>query len=444
MPVLHMQTEAALQVAERLTSMLADVRENANALRDVISNLDWQASGRDSFVDDASAVLGNLNFLMKEGEEFVRRLRNEVLEWERTGAGVSGDSPSVTMSDTSWIASLGIGVIGSALFGVGTSALDIIGSFITGRLEFKDTLRNIGRRSGQRGAVKTMDQLYGFLSKQIPYQRSWLDKSFRWFDKKLFGEGFAILGGVAETYVDFRDNKYGGDAAEIVGTNAVNTGINIGIGLTPPGRVALLISSGVQIVGGLKIAVDQTIADVLPIDNSARQYLSDLVQLEQKAWERVDLNEMTKSFSNVIYEDFADSYAAGSDINKAYFNAFQSVVNNPSWDTANTSFGEALTVQLEKQNDLTFLGPDTALKAVGNTARAAGNVLDGALDAVYLHVAYGKATTKSLSYQVGSTVLNTLPVPDEWKRNYADAFKLELQTNMQTTKQFVNWVDLSE
>ncbi|MCI0732053.1 MAG: WXG100 family type VII secretion target [Chloroflexi bacterium] len=88
MPILHMDTDAVLNLSYQVGRAAAEIRQEMQVLSQSVYTLSnvWQGSSCDAFMVEAQQALRGLANLASEGTTLSRRLQREVSEWEVAGS----------------------------------------------------------------------------------------------------------------------------------------------------------------------------------------------------------------------------------------------------------------------------------------------------------------------------------------------------------------------
>jgi len=343
-------------------------------------------------------------------------------------------------------ADISSGVLWS-IFHVDRKFLDVIWEFAKARGVFKSHLLTIGRLFNQisgRGHVGKMDDLYNVLAKGIPHNGS-LD---RLLSSKIAQGGFIVVGVVLDVFEDINKGKYDSDIVKIVGVDTTNAGIQLGIAGTGVGAIVLLVNTGVQIVGSLQAAVQHTMADIMSVDLQTRSILLDDANRIENAVDRMDLTNITKEVSEVVYDIYLAPYA---DLGKVEVRAIQQVWSQPSFSIlmkASEGVLEAAKKDLPTIA-LNALSPISALMRtpenraiVGQGAldavKVTGNILDGALD-WYLSTGF---STVNLAIVAADRAIIAVPVPADLKIAVDNTLREWLQRSQDNARWFVNLIKI--
>jgi len=264
------------------------------------------------------------------------------------------------------------------LYEVDKNFLDIMTTFMSGRGDFKETLKLLG-----------MKDMYGFFKNGIPY-RDAFDSALRKFNnpfgftdwKKEFG-GFFVASVAIGTLEDLTRGTYE-NGWKALGVNTVDGVINVGLSNIPHVRAALLLNGAVQLGGNLEVGLEKIASDFIAADDGTRKLLLDQIEYRADALEKMDLGNITKSFSESICDGFV--FTEGG------------------------------------RNDLV------------NTGKSVVNVLDGATEFIAANV------LEPASFGVTSLdrAIQSLPVSDEFKRASTSATHDTLQFGQDLMKGFVN------
>lgn len=106
MPILHMETDAVRGVAQQLKANAGTIQTEHQNLNGSVQNLTsvWQGGSADQFLQQAQALLTQIQQVLQQGDELGNRLEREVVEWEQvaavlgggvTGAAAGGASSSI-------------------------------------------------------------------------------------------------------------------------------------------------------------------------------------------------------------------------------------------------------------------------------------------------------------------------------------------------------------
>ncbi|HEX2956531.1 MAG TPA: WXG100 family type VII secretion target [Chitinispirillaceae bacterium] len=209
----------------------------------------------------------------------------------RSPSSAALPSPSVPFDSNFWDAFWN-------LFSADKAFIDIMTTFMNGRGDFKEALK-----------ILRMNKSYPFFKDGIPYQGG-LDQLFRKFDNLLFFKklpkgfrGLFLAGVTVGTLEDLIHNTYD-NPLKAVGVNTLDEALTVGLSLNPYARVALLVSSGVQLAGNLGLGLERIHTEFIAADDATRQILLDQAQIKASSLEKMDLGNITKSFSESICDGF--------------------------------------------------------------------------------------------------------------------------------------------
>ncbi len=135
--------------------------------------------------------------------------------------------------------------------------------------------------------------------------------------------GFDLLSMGLDTWGDMQKPNYDGNLGRTLAINGLNTTINAGITATEVGGVILLANSGIQMAGNLEIAAEKAMYSIMAPDDISRQILLDQSQLKSDALEKMDLGNITKSFSTSVVDGFLFTNQGRNDL----LNTAKSTVN---------------------------------------------------------------------------------------------------------------------
>lgn len=88
MPILHMDTDAVLDLSYQVSRTAAEIQQEVQALSQSVYTLSgaWQGSSRDIFLAEVQQTLRGLANLSDEATALSRLLQQEVNEWETAAA----------------------------------------------------------------------------------------------------------------------------------------------------------------------------------------------------------------------------------------------------------------------------------------------------------------------------------------------------------------------
>lgn len=167
--------------------------------------------------------------------------------------------------------------------------LDIMKTFMGGRGNFKEALRLLG-----------IDGAYSFFKNGVPYQDAF-DSVFRKLNKPfgpVFGAGIAI--GTLEDVIKGTYQSVG----KALAVNTVDGLVTDGLMFIPHVRAALLVSGAVQIAGNATLGIERVANDFIAADDVTRAILLDQSEIKATSLEKMDLGNITKSFSESVCDGF--------------------------------------------------------------------------------------------------------------------------------------------
>ena len=323
--------------------------------------------------------------------------------------------------------------------------IDIIEYMSNHRGVIPATFLNIGRilNAGRRqGWVGKMDDLYSKFARSIPY-RGAVDTILR---SRIAKYGLSGLDAVLGSYTDWEDKKYDGDLAKIIGVNSTNALINFGIASTGYGAIALAANAGIQLGTTAQVAVQHKIADMIAREEVTRKLLHDDAERVEKSAKQMDLNNITKEFSETVYDVYAAPYV---ETFRASKDELQQLWKEPSWKNLvalNTAVNEAFPPEKRVQYASAVLVPATALltspkmrEGVIDTIQATVNVVTGIPS---WSINTGSSIT-NIRIAQSMNVVNDIPLlPDSWKQTFNTSAKKVMGWNSGAARKISSWLDI--
>ncbi len=249
-----------------------------------------------------------------------------------------------------------------------------------------------------------------------------------------------LLGFGLDVYQDITAGEYEGDIAKILGVNGVNTAITAAIGMSGIGGAVLLTNGLIQIGGNLRLGVQETVAGLIATDQEMHDLLRADVTRSKDALDRMDVGNITKEFSETIYDVYAQPYV---DVGKATFESIQDISRDPSYENIMQTTQALNRVLQENAPEMiaNSLCPASGLlrtegrEGLIDTGKAAVNVLDGAVDFVVSDI------SSSFNQRFASTakIVDTLPVSDSFKDSVNETAKSIIKQNQNIADGVVNF-----
>jgi WXG100 family type VII secretion target len=284
-------------------------------------------------------------------------------------------------------------------------------------------VRAIGRLlnhlSGTTGNVGRMEELYRKLVVEgIPY-RGGIDKMLgsKAFVVSLVGAD-AIFGAIE----DWQNGAYDGDLNKITGVNTMDAGIQLAVGLMPPGRIALIANSINQLVGDGEVAAMRFHADMAGANNAMHLRLQDDALSMEQAYAKMDLTNISKELGEAIWDGYGAVFRSHGNVAQAYIDGFARIHSDPSMSTILDVTQKIEQVRRDNWSSTlplpyAWLGAKEGLSGVGDAFIASGKVLDGFVDAHVIRVTAG--LNRSANQLVND--VNRLPVSDAMKQSVTEA-----------------------
>lgn len=99
--VLHMETEQARAVAQKLHALAESIRMQAQTLSDASYSLDWSGGSRDDYLAELASITVALNKMGDAASLLSQRAKREVDEWEQCAAhlGVGTDQTYIVQEE---------------------------------------------------------------------------------------------------------------------------------------------------------------------------------------------------------------------------------------------------------------------------------------------------------------------------------------------------------
>lgn len=274
--------------------------------------------------------------------------------------------------------------------------LGIISDFVSGRGKFKADLREVG-----------LGNLYKYLSKGIPY-RGWMDKFLK---SDLFQKGFVVIGTLLDVIEDVQN---GTPIPEAIGVNIINGAETYAISAVHPyAALALVINAGIQIKGDLSTAEQELLVDVIAPDQRMHDLLMSGVDSYSTSIDKMDLENVTKEIGRTVYNVFiADYVDVGKNTTTGLWNwvtqdgstagLVDTLENINSYNNEKLPLSE----QLERLCPIYHLATDPRTgEGLGNTWKAATNVIDGIVDTTI-----AESSNKAMyTVTAGVNLINSIP-----------------------------------
>lgn len=318
----------------------------------------------------------------------------------------------------------------------GKGFLDIVKDLAASRGKFRMDLLTIGRllnRIGGRGHVGWMDDIYRRLAKGIPY-RGDMDQFLK---SNTFVRGLFVVSFIFDVSEDLHKGEYDGDAAKIVGVNAISTSAEYGIASTGYGAIVLLVNGAIQIAGNLQAAIQHTFAGFFPGDQKAQTALLEDANRVEDAIGRMDLTNVIKELGETVYDIYGVPYV---DVGKALVGAIQQVWAQPDLNTLCRASQSVLEVQEKYGSDIILMGVlPTALlwthrdilgEGLLDTGKAALNVVDGAID---WWISSGFSFVDA-TIVIADQTISSLPVSADFKIAVDDTLEYWLQRSQDNAR----------
>lgn len=421
---------------EQVQSLSQRVTQRAEVLR----SGGWEGRGKAAFLaeldGEVTPVLLRLTAALEEAGQVTAQIRLLILAAEEdaaapfrgsdaapgSAAGRDADSAGdiSTMNDIDGLnMSAAALAIGPAL----VKFLEFISERSKDRAAALAAAREIGRflnrLLGTTGNVGRMEELYRTLVvKGIPYRGSIASM----LGSKLF-VGFLV--GADATFgaiEDWQIGKYDGDLKKIIGVNASDAVIQLAVGLTPPGRIALIVNSINQLVGFGEVAAMRFHADMAGANNAMRLKLQDDALSMEQAYTKMDLTNVSKELGEAIWDGYGAVLRSHGNVAQAYMDGFARIQRDPSLGTMIDVTQNIEQVRRDNWSSIlplpyAWLGTKEGMSGVGDALKASGKVLDGFVDAQAIRVTAG--LNRSANQLVND--VNRLPVSDLMKQRVSDA-----------------------
>ena len=248
----------------------------------------------------------------------------------------------------------------------------------------------------------------------------------------------AISDGIFGAIDDWNQRRFGDDLVKTIGVNGIDVGIQSLIGLTLPGKVALLANTGVQILGALDTVSTLWQAE-LAANGAMRGIMLDNAASMETAYTKTDLTNITKELSIGIWNGYEEAYRPAIGFYQATFQGLGQLAQNPSLETL-VSVTDSLnrTAQENPPNPFLVFSPlaplvitESGRTGLVDTAKAAGRVVDGLADWTVIH------TGQQLEMNINDVLRATeaLPISSDLKAGITNA----AMTGAQTVHHVQDW-----
>lgn len=259
---------------------------------------------------------------------------------------------------------------------------------------FKEFGRFLNELTGQRGHVGLMDDVYRtFFVKHIPFldNLSFLDGFDKFLGSRWFEGGLVGVDATFGFFEDLQQGTYGNDYLKAGGVNTIDSLIQLAISKAHPyAMVALLVNSAVQVGGNMEVGIRRTLADLFAVDAEMGAMLRHDADQMDAALNKMDLGNITKEFSEVVYETGARRLGILSELSRVSGNGMLALAQDPSFHTL-SRVGSSLAQAVDGHGaDLFYMtNPMLAFLPSGSgndwqnlfdVGKASANVLDGLAD----------------------------------------------------------------
>lgn len=310
---------------------------------------------------------------------------------------------------------------------LGNEFLEIIGDFVKGRGKFKAGLTKL-----------ELEKFYKYLSKGIPYRGS-MDKFLK---SDLFQKGFLIVGTLLDVVEDVQK---GTPIPEALGVNIINGVETYAIYAAHPyAALTLLINAGIQITGDFSTVAQEILVDAIAPDQRMHDLLMNGVNTYSTSVDKMDLENVTKEIGrtayNVFLADYVDvgintstglwNWATQDGSKSGLFDTFENINN---YNYAKLPPSEMFERSLNPINHI--LSDPRTYEGLGKTWEATANVVDGALDTMFIGASNGTMYT----FVRGTNVINQIPgLSEETKTLINDVAYQGLKQFQQGTDSLIN------
>ena len=437
------------QQGEQVQTLMQRVAQRAEVLR----SGGWQGRGKAAFLaeldGEVTPALLRLADALRQASQVTAEIRLLLLAAEEDaaepfrGQGGAPGSHAGRSDSTDDISAMS----GSDPLNMSAVAL-AIGSALVNFLEFvskrsknrgatlaaaREIGRLLNRLLGTTGNVGRMENLYHKLIVEgIPHRGD--------IAKMLKSNGFVVfLAGADATFgaiEDWQNGAYNGDLRKIIGVNTMDAGIQLAIGLTPPGRIALIINSLNQLAGYGEVAAMRFHADMAGANDTMRIRLQDDASSIERAYAKMDLTNISKELGEAIWDGYGAVLRSHGNVARSYIDAFERIQRNPSLDTMIDLAQNIEQIRHDNWSSslplpVAWLGTKEGLSGVGDALKATGNIIDGFADAQVLRLTAG--LNRSANQLVNE--VSRLPVSDAMRQHISDA-ALDTVGQIQSARQW--------
>lgn len=185
---------------------------------------------------------------------------------------------------------------------------------------------------------------------------------------------------------------YGENGLKAVGVNMTDSGIQAAIGLTLPGRLALIGNAINQGFGMVQTGALRWYSEQFAANNTLRSLMAADVAGLETAYRKMDLTNITKALSVAVYDAYAETYKPvfaqpGSD-SRTDSTPAKSLAGYVS---ARNRFVQSHTVAANPINPAALISPAAPLvmteggrAGLLNTLTTTGRVLDGLVNSTFI------------------------------------------------------------
>lgn len=294
--------------------------------------------------------------------------------------------------------------------------------------------------------VVMQDEIFATLLKQGSLSNESLIGLLRhdWFKGGLVGAD-ALFG----FFNDVQQGTYGDDYLKAFGVNGMDSLIQFALAEgVPYVGVALLVNSAVQLGGTIEVGIRRTLTDLFAVDAEMGAMLHHDADQMGAALDKMDLGNISKEFSEAIYDTGARRMGILRDISRASATGMLALAQDPSFHTL-SRVGSSLAQAVDGHGaDLFYMtNPMLAFVPSGSgndwqnlldVGKASVNVLDGLAD-------WGMAAT-AYNVHMGVNSLaqwaNSSPyVPDALKAAVTQGAKDMVQAQQKQADWLIGLID---
>jgi hypothetical protein len=202
----------------------------------------------------------------------------------------------------------------------------------------------------------------------------------------------AVADGAFGTFEDLQRGTYGENGLKAVGVNMTDSGIQAAIGLTLPGRLALIGNAINQGFGMVQTGALRWYSEQFAANNTLRSLMAADVAGLETAYRKMDLTNITKALSVAVYDAYAETFKPVFAQSQEAIHGLVQLQQNPSLDTlAHVTDSFSHTVAANPINLAALISPAAPLvmteggrAGLLNTLTTTGRVLDGLVDSTFI------------------------------------------------------------